>query len=887
MADRNTYLTYKRDQSRLVYWILQTSAEITQQHPSEAATAINSTGAVSLTTLQSLSALIAKHLHPIPATIFRLFESIIDARKETHNLFLNITTSDRDSEVQKSNRSHEHWIDGLTRAFHAMGGKTWKARKNSRSDVPDEDEEEVIFSNQFSTLSLDSEAEAQAQEGITDDGTEGGDVDAATQASFETTTTTAKRKTHKGRKHGKKTKKPRTKRKEADDADTSRLRKLQLESCRIVENQTDTYVDYVMAIYSLLRQMIELRQHLEGVWRKVAYHGLNSAVAASVSKVAIGMIKDTQTQIFVDFPDHDSFETIIQTITRGSLDDAQATVQIGAVQSDTNGTHEVLHQYEINVKEGFLLNCYRDLLDFITDYQQTRSGRPTKAMLKAIRGWDPSLNLAKASQDERLEWRRTFTINWLYDLVNVFSSAVVEHRTVQKRTILLEQVDWSQDGPWSKYRRLFGINEFAADITHLAMQKTGTDIRAKIRPHHVFQLQSMVDSLAVSRGWSVSILLGHVVTPPASDFRPRRDVDMFMDRDHKRKSTGICDSTRILKHLLDRDAMLHGDPKRNAFVTNLVVQLRDDFSKWLGESMYKDGLVGVARSRFSDTNSNGLWEYPPFLCGAGLSEALELSYGAAMLVWDSVPEPTCIVHLHNMLAKRGILKRGIGLWYSLGEMFKECIFNGTVPTSNFLSAFEKQVGGATSRCETFRNRTRTPQVAGCAANPNSPLDVSDNRYFKLKTIVGIYRAVNWIPDRVPSEDIPTSSALGFLRVTDTKQIKNPVTSEVRLDDTDLVKRFRALGMEDRDIIYLASQMSFPETILPEFLSNHIRHNSPKGCSVGGALPRVGGLKDKIQLSAYLDFLERDFISEICGESRPFHSELFPYPCTMSLGVHGH
>ena len=96
---------------------------------------------------------------------------------------------------------------------------------------------------------------------------------------------------------------------------------------------------------------------------------------------------------------------------------------------------------------------------------------------------------------------------------------------------------------------------------------------------------------------------------------------------------------------------------------------------------------------------------------------------------------------------------------------------------------------------------------------------------------------------------------------------------MKLDDTDLVKHFRTLGMEDRDIIHLASQMSFPEIILPQFLSNHIKHNAPEKFS-------VGGLKDNIQLSAYLDFLQRDFISEICGESRPLST--LNYFLTLAL-----
>ncbi|CAG8027180.1 unnamed protein product [Penicillium olsonii] len=80
-----------------------------------------------------------------------------------------------------------------------------------------------------------------------------------------------------------------------------------------------------------------------------------------------------------------------------------------------------------------------------------------------------------------------YTINWLYDLVNVFSSIVVQRRAPKKQNIPLEQVDWSEYGPWSQGQRIYGIRDFAVDITHCAVQKQGTDIRPKILPHHVFQ----------------------------------------------------------------------------------------------------------------------------------------------------------------------------------------------------------------------------------------------------------------------------------------------------------------------------------------------------------------------------------------------------------------
>jgi hypothetical protein len=121
-------------------------------------------------------------------------------------------------------------------------------------------------------------------------------------------------------------------------------------------------------------------------------------------------------------------------------------------------------------------------------------------MQAQLDNWDPMFDLSRATNDERLRWRRSYTINWLYDLVNVFSSIVVQRNTMKGEKHVYENVDWSTTGPWHVHRRLFGLNEFAGDITYLAMQKQHVDVRQKILPHHVFQLQCIVDSLTASRG---------------------------------------------------------------------------------------------------------------------------------------------------------------------------------------------------------------------------------------------------------------------------------------------------------------------------------------------------------------------------------------------------
>lgn len=868
MADQNIYLKYKRDQRHLVYWITHTSAQIVKQHP-ESPVVANTTGVISLATLKSLSGLIAKHLDRVPTTIFRLFESIIDARKATHNLFLKITASNPDPDIQKSNESHKYWIDGLTEAFNTLGGETWQSGKRSESDAPDEDEDQLIFTNTFSTLSLDNHTKEGCQDGDGDDGDDE-DADITEQATATATGRSKQKSTKKRKKHGR-GRKPKTKGKTVDTASSADLQEVPLESYRIIEDELGMMTDYLMAVYSLTRQLIELRHYLQGVWRQVAYQGLNSVVAANLCNVAIGMIKDTQSQIFVDFPGHDSFDIIMQTLTRGDPDRAQGMFYMQAGQYKPDGTCDMSRQYDIDVREEFLLHSYQDLFDFVTDYQKTRSGKPTKGMLKSIQNWDPKLDLQRATKEQRLKWRRAYTINWLYDLVNIFSSIVIQRRTLRGQTIPLETVDWSRTGPWNQHRRLFGINEFAGDITHLAVQKPGTDVRSKILPHHVFQLQCIMDSLAVSRGWSIGTVVGHVLSPPASNFRPRRDVDLFLDRETERSTKGFCNSVEVLVQLFDRDAMLHGDPNRNASLKEMLLELRLDFINWLGESKYMYGLTDIPPSRFSNTNSNGLWEYCPFLCGAGLSEALELAYGMGLLIWDNVPEPMCILHLHNMLVQKGLIARPVGLWDTLEFLFQDSFFlNGKIPTSNFVEALEAVVGGPNSRREAFQNRAGRRQLARNATDTNDLLDAGVNRFFRTKSLLRIYRIADWIPDRIPDEEIPFPSGLAFLRLAEAKQTRDRATGMVTLVDTKLVRRARFRGMSDKDIIRISSKLSSmsKEPDMSEMLES-LQATLSEGHSCGKP---PGGLgKHDLSLSAYLNILKHDFIGDICGQMRPLSS----------------
>jgi hypothetical protein len=127
-----TYRQYKRDHKLLVYWMIHASNTIIKSLPPEKTIPTNTTGQINLSSLVALSELIAKHIRLVPSTIYRLFQSVIEARKQTHAIFKQIVADDPDPEVEKSNESHNHWIDGLTRAFSALGGDSWLAGRVMR-----------------------------------------------------------------------------------------------------------------------------------------------------------------------------------------------------------------------------------------------------------------------------------------------------------------------------------------------------------------------------------------------------------------------------------------------------------------------------------------------------------------------------------------------------------------------------------------------------------------------------------------------------------------------------------------------------------------------------------------------------------------------------------
>lgn len=478
-----------------------------------------------------------------------------------------------------------------------------------------------------------------------------------------------------------------------------------------------------------------------------------------------------------------------------------------------------------------------------------------------------------------MKWRRCYTINWLYDLVNVFSSIVVQRNTLKGEGHLLESVDWSPDGPWDKHRRLYGLTKFAGAVTHLAMQKPGTDIRQKILPGLVFQLQCIVDSLAVSRGWSVSGFKGHVLTTPPRDFRPRRDVDLFLDRENKRTGTGFLQGVDILKQFFEKDGALNGQPNRHELNYNLLEELQFDYINWLGESKYMYGLNTIPSSRFSSTNANGLWEFSPYLCGSGLAEALTEAYQYGFLVLQRIPESTLLVHLHNALVQKGYIKKPIGLYASFQELFSTSFFHGgknrgKAPTEDFAEHLLVSLAGPQPMRTAYSALQGGPGRGETVAARVAKL--------KPKSFLVACTEAGWNPDRIPDRDIPMPSFLGICRIMDAKVSVDPTTGKMRMEDTDLINRLRASGLSEEKM--LAMHTNFPRDSLrvpeiPEALRQAV---TPDGYSSSPPL-QPGSMNGKeMPARDLLDGLKGDLFNDICG-AIPFSSLNYVWVMARFLG----
>ncbi|CAI0646429.1 unnamed protein product [Colletotrichum noveboracense] len=559
-----------------------------------------------------------------------------------------------------------------------------------------------------------------------------------------------------------------------------------------------------MAILSFRTEWAQIRLYVQDLWIDVIHKNLNTAVAGAVSNVAIAKIKKTELELFDDFPEHCYFEKITDTLTRGGLHRLQKVAEEKAAADRDH------HGCLVDVKEQLLMYTYQDLLDFCTDFQKSRNGKPTKAMRAKIGLWDPKLSLETATKEEGILWRRKFTINWLYDLVNEYSSW---EQTQRGERCFSDDVDWSPSGPSGSQGTLLGLTDFAASSN----------------------FSGIVDATCVKSGWSLCSHGGHILEAPAAGFLAIRDIKSIIDErpedeaghDH---SCGCCYAShlRFCQRLAQK---LQTRQDIGMYNCNAIIQPATHVLSWsveylesrLGRCNSESVLEGapIPPSRFGVPHS--LWALSPFLCGVGLAEALQIIYSTGMRFLDIYPIPTMMLHLEQMIHNKGGYEGkehdwGLPLAGIMRGLFRHCLYvEGKWPSKDaadeeYVNALDAWAEGDVTATRRLRaKRVKNPVPGGVAC----PFPVRQNVNFNKLSHLMIYQEADWDPSRIHYTSLEPKTALAAVRLSREPTYFDLFTGE-QSEPTELVRHmYEKVGWDDD---WSGHQMSVGEGLFRTFLT---------------------------------------------------------------------
>ncbi|MBE3043381.1 hypothetical protein IMZ48_12585, partial [Candidatus Bathyarchaeota archaeon] len=393
----------------------------------------------------------------------------------------------------------------------------------------------------------------------------------------------------------------------------------------------------------------------------------------------------------------------------------------------------------------------------------------------------------------------------------------------------------------------------------------------------------------ISRGWSCADREGDVLQAPPAAFRAQRDIDQFLSRNEfdewwrsrsrvPDRINGFLPSASILRTALKKLEAEFGSVNRRLEITCDVIEgFQAEFDQRLGVSEYTHGLPGVAPSRFSDTDANGLWAYSPYLCGVGLVEGLELSYPLGMFIWEVMPEPLLFVHLHNMLVETGRLKAPIPMYLFLQIIFRrEFFLDGVVPKTKFHKALYWHFQKMRARGGSYDRYDRTTKIKKRPRSPDdhAALSVSHNFTYNVRSALGMCRAADWDPARISQDDVDPQSMLGVLLLNRTKIVVDPATGESKLEDTALVRSAKGAGISDEKLLKVANHPrekyrrpdptelfgKDPEDLTADEMASILQHGFSKW-TTNSPDNGVG----KLDSADYLFALREDFSGDILGD----------------------
>ncbi|KAG6006495.1 hypothetical protein E4U21_007040 [Claviceps maximensis] len=697
MLLQSSYLTYKRETSRLVFLLVTASNAILSVKNAKAK--LNTSGKLDSSGFVPSAELIGKHMRSVPREILRLLKSVIELRTSHYAEFERRVSANPNFKMEESNKSHKHFIDVLSRAFQILGGEDELKRQRVDKTEPQgkevsDQEYQATCLNMFAHLTLDR----------TDSSDEGDDDDEASVCDAGQRTTGNGRAT-KSRSKSTKSKKGKCSRgrnpTNKKHKDQKHLGGLSLEQYGILDDDSHVAAEYFLAVSSFLEQSIDLRLHCQHAWYQVAYETSIPIAAVATSEQCIAMIQRSHKSISSDFPGSHAYVGLINAFTRGGIDKLQqyTTIRISGEAECSTSCQSMIETpvSRESMRELLMEHTYNDLVEFLRDYQTTSSGVPTKPMQAEISRWDPTYDLCAATADQRRQWRRVYTINWLYGLIGYYflSKKYIDVGDVGSKPLHSPRRKVTM--PWAEDYSFFGLGEFARSIITLARRPAGSSFESMISPCLVFRLQCIVDSFNVSRGWIVEIQQDDLRAPPGDDkeFCNRGAMEWFT----KLTCPHECEHHQGLARSKEWLRELHSSSqtRRGSFGKDTMKMVYTSWARHyrfiieIGHGWAPDFQGNSTKGRL---DGHGLFTLSPYLCGLAILQTIELFYRYAMFIWDTTPEIVLILHLHNMLHQTGILEKPVELMAKLTGAFKEDLFGGNPPISDFYQAFIHREGAS-------------------------------------------------------------------------------------------------------------------------------------------------------------------------------------------------
>ncbi|KAK0747280.1 hypothetical protein B0T21DRAFT_446223 [Apiosordaria backusii] len=657
MATQAAYRPYKRETSRLVKWIIERfrglskCCERATPKSQDLSARITATGEVKACMIPEMCQFIAlaTRVDSVPSNIFTLFEYVIRARKKANRFW------------------KEFFIDVLEQAFETLGGSVWREECwASILSIGNNNPGRTTLKNRFAPL----DPYGNTEPGHTDK-----EESMAGTKDFRQLTT-----------KGGKARKPKL----AGGPRPAIVDSPEVEYRLVMDDgSAEPDIGYLVDIIGLIKTWINQRAIIQKAWHDCAFHKKNTVVAATISGLGTADVVRDSSAISVIFGARGSYATFLKELTGLEPSDSSAIIPEGAAAAITAGIgldQDILTPEDgrgtkgessaIDIKEQLMMHMYGHLHEFFTDYRKNRSGKPTKRMSASISSWDSNLDLTAATMEQRMKWRRDYTILLLYALVEQFASVELRLSDAPKKPAA-DRIDWYTyrfKAQWDKERRLFALNEFAAWAITLATQDERQSIGDQVLAHHVFQLQCIVDSFMVTHGWFVDSFGAHVLSVPAMDFDCGHEARRFLSS----KGPGFIAGVDLVLPYLDL--------QDNTPAWEMLTALRHNFVNRLGSPAHSAAPEDASIPNFAARDKSTVFlNASPFFCGDGLLEAVDIAHLAGMQVLWSVGHITVIVHIYNLLLKKNVLEKPIPLWEHLTQLVRVTVFSGGNPPRGSLT----------------------------------------------------------------------------------------------------------------------------------------------------------------------------------------------------------